>query len=429
MTENADETPLEPIYGWVDAGAGLQILREEARLDDERLGDLHVELRLLHDANPRWRLDPPGEMALGPAILRVRHPRLSEIDITAEVANSDGRGWIHPCSLGAGTGIERVVAHWINVEMILPAEGLQRDGSTWAGRWSVDAAGWRFTLDSRPDLSTQLRQARELDAQYVMTHISELEASDGRTFTGDEAAHVLHGLQLALSFALGRWVAPALPVGLDSRGDTVWEQWAPWRCDHLRGHQSWWDTHTGDDLKTFVAAFLDAFLDASQHAEVRLLAHHVIEANRAGMTSEARVMLASASLQYHAWVTLVLSGRLSGKQFKKLSAVGVLRQQLTDAGIQLVVPPELGALDELGKSEGEDAPGSLNWVRNRLVHPKVPDEPYQLEGLVWEAAQLLLEYSELLLLRRVGYSGHYSRRYPPHRWTHESELVPWATRD
>ena len=118
-----------------------------------------------------------------------------------------------------------------------------------------------MTIDSRPDLGEALRLANETDEQYLLTHVGELRRADGASFDVAAATEVLFGWQLAMSFALGRWVAPAVPVGFDQDGRRVWEQWAPWRCDNVRGYESWWDTHTGDDLGHFVAAFLHAYLD------------------------------------------------------------------------------------------------------------------------------------------------------------------------
>ena len=81
---------------------------------------------------------------------------------------------------------------------------------------------------------------------------------------------------------------------------------------------------------------------------------------------------------------------------------------------------------ELAEREDLDGPCVVAWVRNRLVHPKHPKEPYRIEGIVWQTSQLLLEYAELLLLHRVGYRGRFMRRYPPHRWAQDNEPVPWA---
>jgi hypothetical protein len=137
-------------------------------------------------------------------------------------------------------------------------------------------------------------------------------------------------------------------------------------------------------------------------------------------------MLAQAGLEYLSWVTLVLSGRMSRKAYKSMAAADRLRMMLVEAGIGTGVPDGLDGLFDFANGEGLDGPSVVTWARNRLVHPKDPAEPYRIEHLVWQAAQLLLEYGELLLLRRLGYNGGFRRRYPPHRWIGTSEPVPWA---
>jgi hypothetical protein len=229
-----------------------------------------------------------------------------------------------------------------------------------------------------------------------------------------------------MSFALGRWVAPALPVGFNREGERIWEQWAPWRCDSIHGYESWWDTHTADDLADFVGGFIEAYLDPHEHPIVRHVAMHLIAANHSGTTAEGKVMLAQAGLEHLAWVTVVLTGPMSKKAFRALGTAKRLRPLLEEAQVSLSMPSELDGLFELATRRDLDGPDAIVWVRNRLAHPKDPGEPYRIEGLVWQTAQLLLEYGELLLLYRLGYRGRFMRRYPPRRWAHASEPVPWA---
>lgn len=417
--------PLQPVYDWVDPGEPLEVLSGDGR-NNEDLGPVRVWAPMKRDVELRWRATEPGHFALGSSTLFMRHGSYGNVEIPVEVSHSEGRGRVSATELGRSDPISRVVIHWLNLPLILPGAGLEHGGLSWVGRWTVDAGPWRLTIDSRSDLSEAMRSMSADDEQFAMTHVGELRAVDGSQFDAATACQVLYGWQLAMSFALGRWVAPALPVGFDERGARVWEQWAPWRCDEMRGYQAWWDTHTGDDLASFVSNYLVAFLKPDEHPIVRHVVHHVIAANHAGTTGEAKIMLAQAGLEYLAWVNLVLSGRMSKRKYKDLHASGALRSLMTDALIPVDVPPGLDAVTELAQREGLDGPGAVAWVRNRLVHPKDPDEPYRIADLVWQTSQLCLEYAELLLLHRVGYLGRFQRRYPPHRWAHDNEPVPWA---
>lgn len=418
--------PLEPVYNWVAPGEPLKVHCGDGRLSDEDLGPVKVWAPMNRDVALRWRATTPGHFPIGSSTLSTAHVVYGNVGIPVEASHSEGRGQVSATELGTGDPISRVVTQWINLPLILPGAVLERGDVSWVGRWMIEVDLWRLTIDSRSDLSETLRRMGDDDEQFAVTHVGELRAIDGSSFDAAIASHVLYGWQLAMSFALGRWVAPALPVGLDTSGRRVWEQWAPWRCDEMRGYQSWWDTHTGDDLGSFVGGYLKAFLSPAEHPVVRHVAHHVIAANHSGTTGEAKIMLAQAGLEYLAWVNLVLSGRMSKRKYRDLHAADALRLLLTDARIPADVPPGLEAVIELAGRETLDGPGAVAWVRNRLVHPKEPDEPYRIEDLVWQASQLCLEYAELLLLHRVGYDGRFQRRYPPRRWAHDNEPVPWA---
>ena len=192
-------------------------------------------------------------------------------------------------------------------------------------------------MDSRADDTDVLLTANERDEQYLMTHVGELRRLDGALVRHGAGTEALLGWQLALSFALGRWVAPAYRSGWTGTIDAV-ELWAPWRCNTLRGYQSRWDTHTGDDLKAFVTSYLCAYLDPDRHDEVRTAAMHVITANHSGTTTEGKVMLAHAGLEYLAWVRLLLSERMTPSQFKKLPAAERLTLLLNEAKVDADVP-------------------------------------------------------------------------------------------
>lgn len=102
--------------------------------------------------------------------------------------------------------------------MILASSGLSLGARSWRGRWHFEANGWSFKLDSRPDLSKVMSDAHDREQEYVMTHVGEIRRADGQLFGADDVAEVIFAWQLAFSFALGRWVAPAVPVGFSRTG-------------------------------------------------------------------------------------------------------------------------------------------------------------------------------------------------------------------
>ncbi len=421
------EVPLSGVYDFRAPGQGLELYHGEGMLDGVPIGTVRIWVPMQRRLKIRWQADfPQQSVDIDSSVLAINHPQLGRVEVPVCVNHSDGWGISPGTELGDGRGLKRVVAHWVNLPPILPTKPLRSRNSVWAGRWQIETCGWRLTLDSRRDHTEVLKTAAALDEEFVMTHVAELCQVDQTEFEASTASRVLFGWQLAISFALGRWVAPAAPVGFTEEEHKAWEQWVPWRCDTARGYQSWWDTNTGDDLASFVDAYLSAYLDPGRHDEVRWMAMHVISANHAGTTAEGKVTLAQAGLEYLGWVALVLSGRMSRRAYKDMKSAARLRQLLAEAEVPLAVPQELPGLFELAQLERFDGPDATAWVRNQLVHPKDAGEPYRIENLVWQAAQLLLEYGELLLLHRLNYRGRFIRRYPPNRWAHSSEPVPWA---
>lgn len=420
--------PLRPIYGWVEPGQRLDVVLAPMDIEGDDSATLTVSIPMMRHAHPQWNVNGHACFELEQQSITFDHPNFGTSVIEVHVTHSSGRGSVRPTNLGSKESMNVVIVHWLNIPGIYPGEVLADDGAEWSGRLTFESSGWQFTMDSRSDLSAVLRAASDGDHQFAMTHVGELRRTDGGAFDSETATHVLTGWQVALSFALGRWVAPSLPVGFSPEGRRVWEQWAPWRCDDLRGYESWWDTHTSDDLASFLSDFMHAFLSPEERPIVRHLALHIVAANHSGTTGEAKVMLAQAGLEYLGWVNLVLSKRFTQKEYKRLNAAGVLRTLLEDASIPTEVPTALDGLLVLGIRKGFDGPDATAWVRNRLVHPKDSDEPYRIANLVWQTSQLLLEYAELLLLHRLGYNGRFMRRYPPHRFANSNEVVPWAVR-
>jgi hypothetical protein len=158
---------------------------------------------------------------------------------------------------------DHVVAHFTNLPMIYPA------GS---GRWRGTGAGWELILESRSDHAEVLDELPG-SVFFVVTHLGRLRRVDRSSFKASEAV-ALEARQVALSFALSRWIAPVAPVGFDVDGKCVWEQWGSWRCSPAYRYIPWWDNRDGDDLEHFVDRFLGAWFASGDECEVvRYVAH------------------------------------------------------------------------------------------------------------------------------------------------------------
>jgi hypothetical protein len=138
----------------------------------------------------------------------------------------------------------------------------------------------------------------------------EMRRSDGMPFTAREAGPVLTALHAGISFALGRWVAPLLPVGLDSGGAAVWEQWRPSFCDPGRAPGiGWWYERDDAALADFLKLLITAFADPARRERLWMQMVLAISATSAPGFIEQRIMVGFSGLEHLMWQNLVLAGK------------------------------------------------------------------------------------------------------------------------
>lgn len=435
------ETPLSPVHPFNAPGEPIILY------DGLVAGPAGTEVSgvVQYDCSPKpgisWRLhtedyDPTS----------TDRTELSLLDLGFElpVSGTDAvSGWSKGTSYGdPDATLDRVVAHWFNLprwhgNAHLAARAV--DGMPLlvaAGRSVYEADGWKITLDVRPDHKAVFSDVRQADV-YVMTHVMEIRRLSGITFTAAEVTPVLGALHLGLSFALGRWVAPALPVGQNDQGQTVWGQWGPMLCDPARRVSSgWWYPEDQESLADLLGCLLPAFGDPQRERTLRLQMQYAITAITDRGFVEQRIMIGAAGLEHMMWQEFVLSGRLTETEFKsgRWPAHRKLRTVLTDAGVELEVYEDrlpaaatFAARQQVDGDRQADSADVVTRVRNRLVHPKEIQEPvYSVKGLVTETWLLTRHYLSLLVLRSIGYRGAYQDLSRTNRWVGETERVPWA---
>ena len=235
--EDVVHEPLIPIYPFVPAGEPITVY-------DGPMGgfvdgvDVHgiVQLRCAPRIGVVWHLKEGDSL---PVFSRLE---IGDVDVVLHLPRGDhcfpvhrrrfDRGWSNGVKIGSTEApLDRVVAHWLNLPQLRSSIRISGGSeSEWTqGRWVANLSGWKVTLDRRPDHSRIWAEAKEMES-IAVTHVMEIRRDDGRSFTAKEVKPVLTALQYSLSFALGRWVAPALPVGIDNQGDIVWQEWGPSHC-------------------------------------------------------------------------------------------------------------------------------------------------------------------------------------------------------
>lgn len=285
-------------------------------------------------------------------------------------------------------------------------------------------------MDRRSDHREVWQQVREAGSSAI-THVMEIRRTGGRCFSPAEVEPVLSAMHVGMSFALGRWVAPALPVGFDSRGERVWEQWgvrhsSPGATGALR----WWYDQRQWELAELLSRAVERFSDPQQEFTTRFLMSSAIQSAAVGFV-EQRITAAFAAIEHLAWVRQVVGGGMSKSQYKRLRAHGRLKKLLAAAGVSQMIDEEaLPALHSYSLTADDgplDGPHAVARIRNSIVHPTSPqDELYRQDGLIQEAWFLSQHYLVLLILHHVGYTGCYQPMLTPGGWAGDVKSVPWS---
>jgi hypothetical protein len=348
-------------------------------------------------------------------------------------------GWSNGASFGSDQiPVNRMLAHWFNLPDWHGPEVLEdaaKDGGLcwWRGRWVMGAGGWTITLDVRPDHATVWRDLHLADV-YVMTHIMEIRRTDNADFTAADAEPVLEALHVGISFALGRWAAPMLPVGLDGSGAIVWENWRAGPCDRARSPSpGWWYEQDHAVLAEFLKLVITAFGDPDRRTRVRMQMGLAIAATGDKGFVEQRIMIGFSGLEHLMWQNLVLNGPVAKNDFQRAHAADNLRTVMTDAkitaNVDASVLPAIASLAALKASEGLNMDGAeaVAWTRNRLVHPdNRTQQVYQPGGLLAEVWLLLRHYLVLLILHSLGYGNSYRDLRSLSGQASDTRKVPWV---
>ncbi|MFB9372308.1 hypothetical protein [Kitasatospora albolonga] len=372
----------------------------------------------------------------------VLHRQDGNMQLQGVPRDNDG-GWSNGAVFGdADAPLKRIVAHWFNVPRLRGSVDLKQETSdgaySWQGRarWRFETGGWKITLDVRPDHSDVWADFHGSQI-YVMTHVMELCRADGSSFTAHQAEPVMSALHVGLSFALGQWVAPMLPVGLGEQGEILWEDWRSLHCDPAqRRGSAWWYEQETDSLEDFLARAIAEFVDPARRAALRLQMMFAITATVDRGFVEQRITSAAAGLEHIMWQNLVLSGKLTKQEYESRAwpAARLLRKALAEAKIPVDIPDDLlPTVDRYVKKrrslygENLDCPDVVTRMRNRIVHPKEDQaELYELEGLVTEVWLAARHYLTLLILNSVGYRGIYRDLRKISGWVGDVGTVPWS---
>ncbi|MEU6064055.1 hypothetical protein ABZ864_06000 [Streptomyces sp. NPDC047082] len=431
--------PLAPVYPYNEPGQ--PVLLHDGPIGGLGATDVHGRVRLTCSNGFSFEWEVGGgtspSFANRDEVLLTLRRQMGDVIMSGVPRNIDG-GWSNGAVFGDSQApLTRILVHWFNLPNwhgpLRLAAKIASGEHEWSGRWQHQANGWKITLDVRPDHQRVWQGLHTTDV-YVMTHVMEVRRADDAVFTADEASPLLTAMHVGISFALGRWAAPMLPVGEDSDGSVVWEEWQGSHCDPARqSSDGWWYDQDHDSLGDFLSLVIKAFADPDKLVPLRFQMMYAISATRSRDFVEPRIIMGTAGLEHIMWQSLVLSGVLTKQQYKP-PAHRLLRRVLRGAQIPVDInsrhlPAAAQYAADVKVNENKDIDGAdvVTWVRNRLVHPQESQEPvYRLDGLTRDAWLLTRHYLVLLILNSVGYNGNYRELTRIRGWVGDVSKVPWA---
>lgn len=367
----------------------------------------------LHSNDPRLLFERDGAKL-------VLHP--ADIELTTTSVSLGGAGEFPVHGSVESTSVGDPSASVASVTFHVP------NLTNFAGRpLTFDVHEWRISIAPIADVSPLISGLR-YHGGFGITHLGNIERSDGGSFRPEDVDELLTFLLLPLSFARGLWTGPILPIGLDAAGEAVWQRWANWKLGQWHGMPTWFDDLIPHALATTTVEMWRRWQDPHWHRPLQTLVSSLVEANTTPST-EVRLLLIQTTLELLSWMLLVETNQIySERRFDKRSAADKVRALLSRYGVPTAIPQELGRLDALAKARGyRDGPDASTQLRNGLVHPHQKGRR-RVETLAvdekFEAAQLLHWYAEVVFLKDLGYGGKYGNRLKLPRWSGDVEDLP-----
>lgn len=292
------------------------------------------------------------------------------------------------------------------------------------GRVFLEQDGWQIEIQEVPD-ARRVIETLNADGGSGITHVGKIRRRSGKTFTISAMRRTMRELHLFFSFARGLWTPVMLPVGFDSQGGRVFEEWGVTLGESWESCTTWFDDHHGEALADLYPGFVALLRDRAMGAAVPEALYWYLKSNRAGRGAgpDGGLILSQAALERLAFAYLAKhSLSINGK------AGEVLASACAHMGLSrsIPIPKSLKALHNANrrlKGKWRHGLHALVDIRNDMVHPQNRLNRHRNE-LIFEAWKLAQWYISLIILRLSGYNGQYSNHLTA-QWCGEVEDVPW----
>ena len=309
-----------------------------------------------------------------------------------------------PLSDSAGRAVEEVRFDVINLNAPFGTVRVSKGEGSWSlARHEWECAGWRVVMDGQPDVDWKELKAR---AGYQVTHVGSLTRADGGSFPFADAIEFIGCLHWLLSLVQGRRVGIALPAGFARRQGAysdctpVIDMWSVLVTEAAgSGVASWYPKLEMGSLGGLLEAFCtqwDAGDDERDY--LRFLVAIYCTATAQAILVEPRFVMAYVGLE-----------AIAGEDVPEGQAVNVAvcLERVLERYCILTDAEHLGNPLQLSPVR------HLVAVRTAIVHSnqkRMKDDGWSQGQHVVHAWQVALWMLEVLLLKKLGYSGKYDNR-------------------
>ncbi len=284
-------------------------------------------------------------------------------------------------------------------------EGNDHRVGSFEAKWN----GYRIEVTERLGFSEKGTKQKPT-TDYDITHGGTIERLDGKPYSVSDAEDILRRLRVYLSFVRGKFCsfAPVVAICESNResafrwGATYLDPWQP-------GRETWLPVTTGGDILTqLLPEFFGLYGDSNWKDTVSMAVDWQVNGNN----SAAHV----ATILYQAALEAI-----SSKITNKAETAKWLRSSMKQLGIDTNIPNSYGNLRNFSDVEIRakkanskypyigDGPEAIVQIRNDLVHSG-KNYPTPSMELQIEAMQLSRWYIEIMLLKKLQYSGKYFDR-------------------
>lgn len=425
-----EQPAIEPLYTTPNVNESVSLFVGQGRVDCEGralTGDLRVALSWAPTPRLAFELRKEGFHGIsstGPVQVSFAKPQAVTVSgyitqATETVATSSPvtilTGLIEPLTIESPGALTRAVFHLPNFINFRGAPIVRpiASGTRYSlGRLTFSFDGWEIDLDSLLD-DAEHRAAAHAGG-HLLTHVGEVQRSNGESFTSSQLRDLLYLLGICFSFVRGRWASPCLAVGFNGQGQ-VSEQW---NIPHIQalGLESTWfpEDHAKGAMDRLAEGMWRRWQDADIQESLELAVSWFIEGN-SQEDLRARVAIAQMGLELIGWLLLVRDANvLSPRGFERLDAHDAVRLTLGWTQGTADIPALFVGLAGLARQQqpGLDGPEAFTRIRNRIVHPPKGSGSASASSLdaISDAGELGLWYLELALLNYVGYMGPYRNR-------------------